>query len=492
MGRDKAQTFPNIWNVPHFRNLSFTGRVDLLTELEQTNTAAITQAIAGLGGVGKTQLATEYAYRHAANFALVWWVRAEQELSLRADLAGLAAALGLEEAQAQEQQVAIDAAVRWLESKGTRWLLVFDNVNFPNEVKPYLPQGGDGKVIVTSRYNGDWLGVAKPMQVRVWCKGEAVEFLLKRTNKDEPQAGEELAAELDCLPLALEQAAAYICETGIAILDYLNLYREYHLEVLEEAKSSQNYHEDTARGKEQDTVATTWKLAFANLPEEAQQFMTLCAFLAPDEIPMSLFRNNTVELPKPLKEVVENALKLNRLKTALKNYSLAEVGNEVVTVHRLVQAVGREQLGEEQRKEWAGTAVLLVSAALTTNVQTDIASWEVYAQLQWHALAAASVAERLEVEAKTTGRLLNQVASYLYGRADYATALVLFKRALTIAQKTDVPESELVTIYTNNLGQVLQALGDYQGAKILYEQASPLMKSSLASTIPTLPEMSIT
>jgi hypothetical protein len=132
--------------------------------------------------VGKTQLATEYAYRHAADFALVWWVRAEKDISLKADLAGLAAALGLEEAQ--EQQVAIDAALRWLERKGTRWLLVFDNVNFPHEVKPYLPQGGDGKVIVTSRYNGDWLGVAKPLQVKVWGKDEAVDFLLKRTGFD--------------------------------------------------------------------------------------------------------------------------------------------------------------------------------------------------------------------------------------------------------------------------------------------------------------------
>ncbi len=479
--QNKAQIFPDMWNVPHLRNPNFTGREDLLTKLEQPNNAAITQAVAGLGGVGKTQLATEFAYRHAADFKLVWWVRAEESLSLRADLAGLAAALGLEEANAQEQQLAIEAALRWLERKGTRWLLIFDNVNSPPELKGYVPQGGDGKVIVTSRYGGDWRGVAKPLRVKVWDEGEAVQFLLNRTGVDltpltpknpikeggaspDQKAAEELAEELGYLPLALEHAAAYV-ETNkvIGLAGYLKHYREKRLALLAKGQLSQSYHENEQSGKQKDTILTTWEIAFEKLGEAARDLFNLCAFLSPDEIPLSLFEveekwQKYVALPDTLAGLDE----LGWIETLgrLAEYSLVEIA-----------AVLRGRLTAGGQTEGAGRAARLVSAALVTEVDTDIASWEVYARLQGHALAAAGETERLAVEPDATTRLLNQIAKYLQNRADYQTSLELFKRALALAERAYGLESEKVATYASNLGDLLRTLGDYQGAKQYLERA---------------------
>ncbi|NWJ49193.1 MAG: toll/interleukin-1 receptor domain-containing protein, partial [Chloroflexi bacterium] len=149
-------TFPPIWNIPHRRNEYFTGREDLLDALEKAQTSAITQAVAGLGGVGKTQTAVEYAYRNKERFELVWWVNAEFATSLRSDLADLAFELTLATPGATEQAEAIDLALRYLHTCPKPWLLVLDNVEEPADILHYMPNGGNGQTLITSRYNGDW------------------------------------------------------------------------------------------------------------------------------------------------------------------------------------------------------------------------------------------------------------------------------------------------------------------------------------------------
>ncbi len=207
-------TLPPIWNVPHLRNPNFTGRVELLDNLRAALTsegaAALTQpqAIHGMGGVGKTQLATEYAYRHASDYELVWWVGSEENATLVSDYARLAGELDLPEKDAQKQEVAVEAVRRWLE-QNAGWLLVFDNVPVPEDVRERLPRGQTGHVIVTSR-NPNWGGVASPLSVQLWDRNESVDFLLKRTQQDDQEGADALADALGDLPLALEQAAAYI------------------------------------------------------------------------------------------------------------------------------------------------------------------------------------------------------------------------------------------------------------------------------------------
>ncbi len=152
-----AGDLPAIWNVPHLRNPNFTGRSQLLTDLRLAltveNSAALTQtqAVHGLGGVGKTQLALEYAYRYAADYGLVWWLRSEEPVTLAADYAGLATALDLPEKEAQEQSAIIKAVRLWLDHH-TGWLLIFDNASQAQDLLLYLPQASTGHVIITSRH----------------------------------------------------------------------------------------------------------------------------------------------------------------------------------------------------------------------------------------------------------------------------------------------------------------------------------------------------
>jgi hypothetical protein len=166
-----AGDLPAIWNVPHHRNRNFTGRSQLFADLRQALTAekaaalTQTQAVHGLGGVGKTQLALEYAYRHAADYGLVWWLRSEAPATLAADYADLATALDLPEKKAQEQDAIIKAVRQWL-AHHSGWLLIFDNASQAQDLLPYLPQAPTGHVIITSRHP-HWRDVANPLRVPV-------------------------------------------------------------------------------------------------------------------------------------------------------------------------------------------------------------------------------------------------------------------------------------------------------------------------------------
>lgn len=174
-------SLPKVWNVPHLRNPNFTGREELLQELRSALTsgrAAAIVPIAGLGGVGKTQLALEYAYLHTADYEIVWWVRAEDPSTLIGDYARLATQLGLPEKDLADQQVIAAAVCSWL-GHHPDWLLILDNVRNAVDCRDQLPMGGTGHVLITSR-DPNWGNVAKALQLRVLPRMEAVEFLQKR------------------------------------------------------------------------------------------------------------------------------------------------------------------------------------------------------------------------------------------------------------------------------------------------------------------------
>lgn len=174
---------PRIWNVPHQRNPNFTGRDNLIVELHESlnsgRPAERNQAVYGAGGVGKTQIALEYVYRHADDYQLVWWLRSEETAALAADYAGLYAKLGLLPADVTDQGYMSGAVRRWLEQNGG-WLLVFDNAVKAEDVSGYVPQTGAGHVLITSR-NPGWQEIGVERQIEPLSSSDAVEFLLKRT-----------------------------------------------------------------------------------------------------------------------------------------------------------------------------------------------------------------------------------------------------------------------------------------------------------------------
>lgn len=447
------------------RNPNFTGREDILAQLRSALTsgqiAAWKQALTGLGGTGKSQIAAEYAYRHKDDYRFVWWLSSEEPAALASNYAGLAQELDLPEKDSADQMAAIAAAKKWL-GKNRNWLLIFDNVTAPEDIEAYLPREGAGHVVITSR-NPNWGGSAGALPIQVFKRGESVDFIIKRTKQESREDADELADALGDLPLALEQAAAYMEERAVSLTDYLRLFRERRAEVLERGKPTA-YPE---------TIATTWEISLqaieAEFPESVD-LLKLFSFLAPDDIPKSLLIEGAQDLPEPLKFILQDSIKLNDADAALRRYSLIDIVDDSFSIHRLVQAVTFDNLKEEEKKRWAEAAVKLVNKAFPFD-SDDVRTWPVCSSLLSHALASTKLAEELDVAPEATAHLLNRAGLYLKGRADLLEAKVICERALAIGEKVYGPDHPKVAICVNNLGAVLEDMGDLQGAKKHYERA---------------------
>jgi NB-ARC domain len=214
---------PFIWSVPT-RNAAFTGRDEelekLRDQLADAGTAVVLPvALHGLGGVGKTQVALEYAHRYMVGYDLVWWVSAEHRELVITRLAELAGRLGLRAGDnvAEAAQSAVDALRRGVPYRS--WLLIFDNADVPEELEPYLP-GGSGHVVVTSR-NPVWSRVAEPVEIDVFARAESIEHLRRRLLTLSDADANMVADKLGDLPLAIEQAAAWLAETGTSAAAYV-------------------------------------------------------------------------------------------------------------------------------------------------------------------------------------------------------------------------------------------------------------------------------
>jgi tetratricopeptide (TPR) repeat protein len=416
------------------RNPHFTGREELLSSLHLTlsagKTTVVTQAIAGLGGIGKTQLAIEYCHRHALDYKVIWWLRAEEPTSLAADFAALADRLGLPERDDQDQTKTVVAVRLWLE-KNRGWLLVFDNAQNPVGIRDYLPRGCPGCIIITSRHQ-TWSGVASELPLLVLPRPESVEFILKRTELEDKILANKLAEALGDLPLAMEQAAAYVVETSSTIAHYLELLATSRADVLKWRSEDAEYP---------DPVATTWEVSFRALEKKSQigaALLKLVAFLAADDIPLDLLLTKDATLPSELVPAVADPMQLDRAKAALKGLSLANFAGDNMSVHRLVQAVIEDRVGAAGKRRWAGAALAAVSSVYPSD-GGDVQRWPQCARLTDHALAV-SAAEGVVEARPVAGRLLNRVGIYLRSRALLAEAELAFSRALSLDERAYGPD----------------------------------------------------
>lgn len=469
LGKDRvgvpAPEAAKAWNIPYRRNPNFTGREKLLAELHKSlssgTPAALTQAIAGLGGVGKTQLALEYAYRHRDDYQVSWWVRSEQPAQLAGDYAALAEALNLPEKDATEQEQAIAAVREWLEAN-SEWLLIFDNVPEPSSLDGYLPRPQTGAIVITTRH-GAWRGTAEPLEVKVLPPRESIAFLKRRTGRQRDADAGALAEALGNLPLALEQAAAYVEENGLSFGEYLAIFKKHQKDVLRRKVTTSDY------GK---SVATTWDVSFSKLTPEARDLLNLCAFLAPDDIPLDLIAGAAKLLPKRLARAVSDKKSLAECVGELTRYSLATRTEKAISIHRIVQAVVRDRLTVQERKHLCAGASQVVNARFPGDeVLTDPRVWPLCKRLVPHALAAAGHAEADQVALGTAGRILNQVGLYLEGRAEFAQAKEVIERAVRICEEAYGKDHPEVAGAVNNLGSVLKDLGDLAGAKKCFKRA---------------------
>lgn len=462
MGQQHASHLPPIWNIPHRRNPNFTGREDLLGTLHEvlaaTQAVALPQTLYGLGGIGKTQIAVEYAYRHVVDYDVVWWVRSEELATLASDYAILAHELKLPEKDAPEQGVTVAAVRRWLE-RHTRWLLIFDNVIDPSDLQVYQPRSMGGRTLVTSR-NPAWGGITQLVQVRTMEADEAVNLLLKRSNQIDRVTAEQLAEALGFLPLALVQAGAYIEQTGRSLSNYLDLFQKHQTKLLiRDTSDSYPY-----------TIATTWNLAFQQISRPSRDLLSLCAFFAPDNIPIEMLIKGREYLPDPLVNVVIDELELDSILASLRRYSLIERVDNVISIHRMVQAVARDQLDHEETQVWARVAVELAKKAFPFD-SNIVSTWSHCAPYLPHILTAAGHTEFLQLVPETTGHVFNQAGLYLREQAEFIAAKVALEKALSSALTLYGSTHHIVAIRLNNLGMVVHALGDFAEAQIYYQQA---------------------
>ena len=209
------------------RIASFTGRADELDRLDailvRDKPAAVTQsvgraAVQGLGGVGKTSLATEYAHRYRQLYAGVCWCPAETRTGLLTSLAGLAVTLGAATAEEADVEKAAKTTLRRLAKQRATWLLVYDNVTAPNHIADLLPSAG-ARVLITSRFS-DWSELADEVALDVLPIEEAVALLESRAGRSDAAGAKSLAETLGSLPLALDHAAAYCKRTQMRFADY--------------------------------------------------------------------------------------------------------------------------------------------------------------------------------------------------------------------------------------------------------------------------------
>ena len=478
IGQGQSGSAPRIWNVPR-RNPNFTGREELLAalrvDLHGGDVAGLTQALYGLGGVGKSQAAIEYAHRHAGDYSLVWWLNAAAPERLAAEYAALAAELDLPEKDAAGLPEAIAAVRRELEHRGG-WLLIFDDVRQPGDLHDYLPTTETGHTIITSRHAA-WRAHASPLEVNVPRTAEAADFLRRRTGRPNDPDAPALARSLGCLPLALEQAGAYVEDAGMSLGEYLRTFRKRPLKLLDQASETSGYPR---------SVVTTWDFALAALAPEAAALINFCAFLAPAQLPIDLLRSAVRFLPKRLAAAVADEAAFHACLTDFRRFSLVAVGRYSLTLHRLVQLVVRSRLSEKERAIWAEAAVRFVGNCFPVGSQIRLDAWDLCRILLPHARVVSRRAQAYRVAPDATARLLNEAGAYLWASGGRAKARELFERALQIDEARLGPNHRHVAVRANNLGRVLQDLGRLDEARQYLQRAMEIDRALLAPGHPRL------
>jgi nucleoside phosphorylase/tetratricopeptide (TPR) repeat protein len=460
----------------HERLTTFTGRDDVLKQLHDTLESATgpaaVLALHGLGGVGKTQLAVEYAHRYRGHYDVVWWLRAEIPLTAAQDYAALAGSLGLPEAGQPDVKV-VRAAVRaWLAGHD-RWLLLVDNAQDDQVLPGLLPDPLRGHVLVTSR-NPVWRRRAYPIWIDVFPPDEAVRFLLDRTGQDDQARATEVAEALGYLPLALDQAGAYMELTGLSLSDFLARLRDSESRALAEGYAA-----------DERQVATVWKLSLVQVNEDAPaaaDLLNLLAFLAPDDLPRNLLGGlaQLTELPEALATAAADPFTLDQAIGVLRRFSLVHTEHQVLSVHRLVQAVTRHGLPEPDQATWAAITAKLVNNALPI---AEYETWQVHERLLPHALAVIDHTARLQVALAERVRLLNEVGRYLQQRAHLNQARSCLEQSLALAETGGATDT-IVAIVLSNLAALLRELGDPAAARPLAERALAIAEAALGPDHP--------
>ena len=423
----------------------------------------------------------------------MFWVRAETELELRTGFVEIARLLNLSQQDAQNPDDIIRAVKHWLETTPD-WLLIFDNADHPKLLRHFRPNQAPGHILLTSRAQTfDMLGIAQPVSLQKMPPSEAVTFLVKRANRttDDPveqAAAAALAEDLGCLPLALEQAGAFILRRQLRFSTYLSQYRKQRLALLERQQPTVGNDQQPDR-----SVQTTWQLNFEAVRETnpaSAELLQVSAFVAPDRIPYELLMLGRESLGSLLSNALESEdqeearFVIAELLEPLSQYSLIRVepDTDSYTIHRLVQEVVKTEMDEAQRHLWTERAIEAVTQAFPN---AEYGNWLDCDRLLSHAKVGIQLATAEHIESETTALLLARTGYYLNERADYSDAEPLYQEALAMSKRLLGDEHPSVASSLNNLACLYYNQGRYSDAEPLYQEALELLEKLLGPDHPS-------
>jgi tetratricopeptide (TPR) repeat protein len=466
-----------------------------------------------MGGVGKSQLVIEFAHAHAAEYEVVWWFTSDEPALLPDQFARLAVRLGVDPGRGDAD--AIREAVHNGLDGCAGWLLVFDNAETAGTVQAWIPTSGSGNgqpghVLVTTRRDGfDALG--KVLDLDVLSALDAVTLLRTRAaSVDEDRlAAASLVEELGRLPLAVEQAAAYLNRTGLSVRSYVNLLRTRTADVITRG---------SVHGRGEVTIATLWDLSLERLSEHAPaavQLLDVCAYLAPVAVPLNVFTAHPDRLPQPLRGVCSDELAFADIIAEISGYSLARRTPQGLQLHRLVQAAIRSHHNRRPASASGNVALSptgdLMNAVLATTLGLLVddapnevwgapADWPRWAVLLPHVVAATAHFsgsavgidghEVSPVDESAAWRLcawlLDHAGAYMHTQGRYGDAVDHLRRAVSLTEAALGPYHPDLAPRLTSVATAIRDLGDPAAARPLAERAVAITEAATGPDDPAL------
>jgi tetratricopeptide (TPR) repeat protein len=465
---------PSVWSIPFQHSQYFCGRETQLLKLKKKFSSKQrllkVQILYGLSGVGKTRLATEYAYRYINDYSLVWWIDAESQESILFDLIQLTERLKLPTMGKVDQKTIIDSLQVFL-SKQTGWLLIFDNADKNEVIQDFLNIQSDGHILITSR-NPDWKDFSEPMLVPVLKNSDSKELLRKITEIENNDSSDELTKVLGNLPLILEQAGTFIKENRITYSQYLDLWLSQH------HKFSSSKSSDIT--KQTIKMSTTWEITINQIKKfhpASIDFLNLCAFFSSHDIPYGLFVKGVQHLPENLSIIISDDMNFKGIIDSLYRYSLIDVRTDSISIHPFLQLMTKERLDDDNNRYWIEVAIDVMKENFIYN-KNNVESWEWSSRLLPHVMILLNHADSLGIVTASLGDLLNHIGSFLIIRCEFQKAKVILNLALSIIEEvhgSDHPETANVIC---NLGRVYRNLAEFSKSKEFFERALEIDKAA--------------